>query len=232
VRLCFVVPAHGRVPLARIILARLAQVCAELDAQAVVVANDDNLLVAHSHGMHTLARSNDYLGRKFNDGIEYAARIADNVMPLGSDDLIAPGLVAEMLARADGHQVVCTDRMAVVPPDGSELVELRIPYQGGAGPRLIPAGLLERCGGRPADDMKQRAIDTSIKRGLGNVPYLCFESHPVDLVDLKTAAANLNTFEMLLPYATHRHIDVWDRLAERHPAATVESLKGLYKRSV
>lgn len=231
-RVCFVVPAHGRIPLARICLERLAQVCDELDARAVVVACDANLDIARQHGLQTIVRDNKNLGRRFNDGIAYAAARADYVFPLGSDDLIAPGLVRRMLSGHDGNpdRIIATRHMAAVSPAG-ELALLRIKYADGAGPSLVPAAALARCAYRPADDHGARAIDSSIRRNLrarGPLTVTCIDSNPLELVDLKTDGANLNTFEMLLPYATARRRDTWDALATVHPRETIDKLRALY----
>lgn len=75
--LAFVVPAHGRIPLARICLTQLRRTCDALTdygvaATAVVVACDENLDTARDLGFATVERNNEFLSRKFNDGIQMA----------------------------------------------------------------------------------------------------------------------------------------------------------------
>ena len=233
-RVCFVVPAHGRLELARIILTRLAAVAAELDAGVAVVACDGNLELARELGFHTIRRDNRLLGRRFNDGIEWAAAHADHVIPLGSDDLITPRLVEAMLEQA-GHPttVVATRSMAAVAPTG-ELAPLRIRYDGGAGPRLYPTSALRTVGCRPADETRSRAIDTSITRRLKQTCALRWayvDSDPLELVDFKTAGENLNVYERLVPYADgllRRGEPAWAALARVHPPAVISELRALY----
>lgn len=235
-RVCFVVPAHGRLPLTRICLARLADICAELDSTAVVVACDDNLDIAREHGLHTIVRDNRLLGRRFNDGFEFASARADYVMPLGSDDLITAALVRQMVAAheaagAPAELLACTKMMAAVAPTGQEIATLRVPYEGGAGPRLFPSALLHRVNDRPVEETRTRGIDTSALRRLkaiARVRFVEVDSDPLELVDVKTEGANLNTFEMLLPYATGRHTNPWELLEMVHPAATVDAVRRLY----
>lgn len=235
-RVCFVVPAHGRLQLTRICLTRLADVCADLDAAAVVVACDENLNTAREHGFHTIVRDNRLLGCRFNDGFTFASIQADYVMPLGSDDLITANLVRRMIAAhqavgAPEEMLACTKMMSAVAPTGREIATLRVPYEGGAGPRLFPSALLSRVGGRPVEETRTRGIDTSALRRLKAIARIRFievDSDPLELVDVKTEGANLNTFEMLLPYAIARHTNPWELLATVHPASTVDAVRRLY----
>ncbi len=235
-RVCFVVPAHGRLPLTRICLARLAEVCGELDSTAVVIACDGNLKIARDHGLHTVVRDNRLLGRRFNDGFAFAAGRADYVMPLGSDDLITASLVRQMIAAhqkagASPELLVCTKMMSAIAPTGLELAWLRVPYEGGAGPRLFPSELLGRVNGRPVEETRTRGIDTSALRRLkaiASVRFVDVDSEALELVDIKTEGANLNTYEMLLPYAIARHTNPWELLKTVHPAATIDAVRALY----
>lgn len=54
------------------------------------------------------------------------------------------------------------------------------------------------------------------------------ENDPLELVDIKTDGANLNTYEMLLPYSESIREDVWEQLRTVHPAAVVDALESLY----
>lgn len=237
-RLCFVIPAHGRLPLARICLAHLAEVCSEVQGTAVVLADDENFAVARRLGLQVLRRPNEPLGRKLNDGLEYAAREAPYVMPIGTDDLIAPELVQRMIETHEGlgdpDAVACVREMATIDPTGSEINLLRVPYEGGPGVRLYPSEMIVRAEGRPAEEDRMRALDGSVQRGLakvGPLRFLYVESDPLELVDVKTAGENLNTYEMLLPYASSICDDPWEQLRSVYPAVTVDALESLYERT-
>jgi hypothetical protein len=97
--LWFIIPAYGRLELARVCLRQLRRTCDALtehgiEATAVVIADDENLETARELGFGTTVQSNEFLGRKYNDGFqlacdpEYNPRPADYVMPYGTDDWI------------------------------------------------------------------------------------------------------------------------------------------------
>lgn len=70
-------PAHGRLELASICLRQLRRTCDALtvngiEATAVVVADDENLDAARALGFGTVERDNQFVSRRFNDGIEMA----------------------------------------------------------------------------------------------------------------------------------------------------------------
>lgn len=75
--LWFVMPVHGRAQLAAICLRQLRRTCdsltaAGIDATAVVVGDDENLETAAELGFATVVRDNQFVSRKFNDGIQVA----------------------------------------------------------------------------------------------------------------------------------------------------------------
>lgn len=77
--LWFVMPVHGRIPLAAICLRQLRRTCDELiqdgiDATAVVVGDQETLdeLEVAELGFATVERNNEFVSRKFNDGIDLA----------------------------------------------------------------------------------------------------------------------------------------------------------------
>ena len=124
--LWFVVPAHGRVELARICLRQLRRTCDALalegvEATAVVVADDENLNTARALGFGTVERNNAFTSRKFNDGIQFALdpewnpRPADYVVPCGSDDWVDHRLFLH-LPRPD--TMIGFQRMSFVREDG------------------------------------------------------------------------------------------------------------------
>ena len=104
--ICFIVPAYRRFELTRVCLRQLVRTCETLcdmgyQADAVVIADDENLDVASLLGFGTIRRENKPLGRKFNDGIEYAASPQhlgfDIVCPIGTDNWVDPELVVAQL---------------------------------------------------------------------------------------------------------------------------------------
>jgi hypothetical protein len=168
--LWFVVPADGRAELTRICLKQLRHVCDRLtengvDANAVVVACDENLDTAADLGFATFARVNDPLSRKFNDGIALALdprlnrRPADYVVMCGSDDWVDWRLFLDL---PPSDAMLAFRQAAFVSEDGRRIVSRVIDYTGGVGIRVYPRQLLQPLRFRPADEHRERGCDTSI----------------------------------------------------------------------
>lgn len=252
-RLAFVTPAHRRVSLTAVCLAQRARLIDELAAQgieahAVVVADDENADTAEALGLRVLRRPNYALGRKFNDGIEYACREleADYVCPIGSDQWVHlrffDGLGAQDAIRSGRDY-------AIVSEDGGRLAHLVCDYRGLVGPRVIPRALLAHCGFRPADDSAPRGIDNSTLRGIaaapafgrrgrpsaGRVEDIAIEAHDVPelgalrYVDFKSCDVQMNGYVSLRDrFGVREDDDPWATLASAYPADLVERMRGHY----
>lgn len=238
--ICFVVPAYRRFELTALCLRALVDTCTKLEARgiaatAVVVADDANLDVAELVGFGSIERANRPLGRKFNDGLEYATRVlgVDYVMPMGSDNWISPDLVEKQIPTYDdevGAHRLCT----VIREDGQRAASLRIAYDGGDGVRTIPSSLIARCGYRPADDDKNRAIDTSIfnrlRRAYGRVRFRYVDVDEFSLIGFQSYDEQLNAYELLVadPRFDAREIaPPWGELRERFDETLVDDARAL-----
>lgn len=243
--LWFVVPAHGRVELARICLRQLRRTCDALtaegiEASAVIVADDENLDTARELGFGTVERDNTFVSRRFNDGLQLACdpafnpRPADFVVPCGSDDWVDHHLFLD-LPPAD--TMVGFRHISFVREDGGEINTTFLDNPGGAGIRIYPRELLAPLNYRPADDDRERACDTSILVNLQQEwgdrlridhRYL----HDYQLVDWKTAGAQLNSYEEI---ARRRRRDVrgdpFTRLAGIYPDVALEEMRAHYSRT-
>jgi glycosyltransferase involved in cell wall biosynthesis len=237
--LCFVVPAHGRGEKTRACLRQLVRTCDAIGehgirATAVVVACDRNLSVARQLGLETVRAANRPLGRRWNDGYEYAGRVlkADVVCPLGSDDWLDPVLFTSDFPAAD--ELRCCRQSAVVSEDGLRLTRLVVGYEGGDGVRAMGRRLLERLGYRPAEDERDRAIDTSILRRLHQMhgrrlKLRYFDVHPEQIVDWKTAGDQLNTYDACREgFARGRELDPWRALARFYPREALDDMRAVY----
>ena len=233
----FVIPAKGRFEKTNACLRQLARTCDTLEewgvyANAVVMADDENLDSAVEHGFVPLCvRDSEPLGLKWNSGYRFAGGAdADYVVPLGSDDWIDPIMLTEL---PDDHQIRCTQETSVVREDGRCLATLKIWYPGGDGVRILPAALLARLGWRPADETRNRAIDTSIlnhlTRALGCQPeFKYFDPSPYCIVDWKTAGDQLNTYAMCLAFNSGPELDPWEVLKDRFPAVALDEMRQVY----
>jgi len=233
--LWFIVPAHGRAGLTKICLDSLRWTCDELkasgiDASAVVIADDENLDTAHELGFWGYEQDNSFLGRKFNDGYELAAKQGvAYVVPLGSDDWIHPSLITERPLEPD--HIRCARKCVMVAEEGARFMRLQVMYEGGLGMRIMPTGLLKALGGRPADEDRPRGIDTNTLmkiKGVHRVELDYCDVFDFQIVDFKTAGSNLNTWEMCRKHASDPENDPWPSLLEHYPATSVAAMKAYY----
>lgn len=236
--LWFVVPAHGRVELSRICLRQLRHTCDALkgfgvDASAVVIADDENLDTAADCGFWGYEQDNYLLGRKFNDGYNLAAREGvDFVVPLGSDDWISHRLIVG--AELERNRIRCARRLVMVAEEGQKFMRLHIRYEGGIGMRIMPTSLLQVLDYRPADEDRDRGIDTNtlmrLKRAHGRYDLLTYfdTEHDFQIVDFKTGGANLNTWEMCRRHGSEPEQDPWPILSELYAADSVAAMRQLY----
>ena len=239
-RLWFVVPAHGREQLTKVCLRQLARTCDalrdfEIEASAVVVADDGNLDAADEVGFATVRRDNEQLGRRFNDGYQlacdpdYNPRPVEYVVPCGSDDWVDPQIFARL---PPPDTIGVFHRLAMVDETRTRLAQLHITYRGGAGVRVIPAGLLARVGYRPAEEDRKRAVDTStvvrLTRLTGKLPKMvALDVHPLQIVDWKSPSAQLNSYESLRGYCREETTDPFESLAAHYPAEALEEMQAL-----
>lgn len=242
--LAFVVACHGRHELASACLRQLRRTCDELalldvGATAVLVSDEEIFeRLAGELGFEHVRQANAPLGRKWNDGFERASveLDVDFVIPFGSDDAIDPQLVARDLPGK--NELRCSRQSAVVSEDGKRLARLVVSYRGGDGVRTWPASMMRALGGRPAEDVRDRAMDTSMLRRLDveriqpAIRYV--DLHPLQIVDFKSPVGQLNPFEgcarafgQRSPISTRP----FEELAEVYPAEFVDEVERVYSGS-
>jgi len=245
VRVWFLVPVHGRFELTRVCLRQLARTCLSADeyaieATAVVVGDDANLDVASELGFATVRQTNEFLGRKFNDGFqaacdpEFNPRPADFVIPCGSDDWIDP-VILQRLPRE--NEVGIFRQIAVVDETRTRLARLRVGYKGGCGIRIIPHKLLAQASPwqvpyRPAADDRTRAVDTSGIEGIktawrGQFPQTVdLDVHPLQIVDWKSNGEQLNSYAALTGFRRGPEVeDPFEVLADVYPVAALDEMR-------
>lgn len=202
-----------------------------IDGHAVVIGDDENLEIAEAHGFHMLRAPNQPLGRKWNNGYEYACdNGADYVVPCGTDDWLDPAYLAQLPGERD---VRASRRSTTIREDGRELAYITVGYHGGDGIRIIPTSLLAGCGNRPANDRKERAIDTSVWMTLNRTApgyEFVYNRDPLAIVQFQSYTPQLNSYRALVDsFAGERHEDVWGILASRYPRPLVDAAKMLYR---
>lgn len=237
----FVIPAHGRYEVTRVCLRLLAETCAELtdnglEATAVVIADDENLDTASDLGFATVRQTNEFLGRKWNDGYQlatdprYNPRPADHVIPFGSDDWIDPQLV--LRAPLDDQRIVCFKQAAFVNETGTELATLTVPFQAGVGIRIIPRQLVAAAGHRPAEEDQRQGLDTSTLvrlRRHSSVRLAHFDLHDLQIVDWKTRGGNLHTYAWYTRYHRGgRNPSPYQALQGVYPGWALDAMREVY----
>jgi len=243
--LWFVVPVHGRLPLAAICLRQLRRTCDALtdegiEATAVVIGNDENLDTARELGFGTIERDNSFVSRRFNDGIQlacdrrYNPRPADYVVPCGSDDWVDHRIFLDL---PGANTVLGFQRISFVREDGREMTTRFLDYEGGCGIRVYPRQVMAHRNFRPADEDRQRACDTSTLLNLRKAhPRLRVEHRDIDprqIVDWKSPGIQLNPYGTI--EARHRGEDFGDpfeALADVFPTDALDEMAFHYTREL
>jgi hypothetical protein len=235
VSLYFITPAWGRFELTAVCLAQRRQVIdylatCGLEAHQVVIADDANLDTAQALGFDTVERPNNgpdgkvWLGRKFNDGYQYAAEHgAQWFAAIGSDSWIDPDY---FLPLPDKRRTRTSSLYCPVTFD--RLAELSIPDEG-AGPHVYSRYQLGRAGFRPAEDSRPRSIDNSTIRGIrGAMRWECHNLHPLQYIGFRSTPM-ISPYSVLVEAARERpgwsvreRSNPWKLLAQHYPADLVE----------
>lgn len=247
--LWFVVPVHGRLPLAAICLRQLKRTCDALavdygiDATAVVITDGASIRDLYKQtfglfGFATVERDNQYLSRKFNDGIQLACdpqfnpRPADYVVPIGSDDWVDPRIFHDL---PPDHTVVGFQTLAFVREDGHEIVARQLTYEGGSGIRIYPAKLMELLDYRPADEDRPRGCDTSIlvnlRKAFRNMRVRHDHHHDFQIVDWKTQGEQLNPSDELGKFKVLQKGNPFQLLQGIYPDQALAEMRRHYTRA-
>jgi hypothetical protein len=221
--IAFVTPAWQRFELTRVVLdqrRRAMDFLAErgVDARCIVVADDLNADIAESLGFDAVRVRNYALGRRFNDGIEAAARAgAEWIVPIGSDSFLDP---AYLFSLPTEGVLRSSTLYAIAEP--KRLGRLRVRNANGVGPYMIPRSHLPPSL-RPSDDYRKRGIDSSTLRGLRRGwQREMVDVHPWQYVGFRSQP-QMNSYDKLYRrLGVGEEYDVAARLSEHYPADLVE----------
>lgn len=213
--------AWRRFDVTRLALAQRARLCEALAerghrATAVIVADDENLEIAHEFGFATYEQRNDLgLGVKFNDGIEMACTLldADYVVLIGSDDwlhvdafdrlpetLVLPEMPTFAKPAVVGRavpEVIAGSSITVCDLFSGRARHCQARGPLGVIPWILPKEALRASKFRPIPDMQRRGIDGALWRGLKIRPkWTLVDPHVFARVDFKSDV-NLNSYEAI-----------------------------------
>lgn len=225
--LWFITPAWRRFALSAACFAQRRQVMDELaghgiEAHCVVVADDENLELARAVGFDTVEQNNDWLGRRFNDGIEYACRHgADWIVPIGSDSWVIADYFAPL--PRDVRAIQTGTYLATVTAD--RIAHLEVAPNRGGGPYMIHRSLLPPTL-RPARDLIPRNTDRSLVDGLARRPRWSQRNlHRLQHVSFR-GEPHLTSYDSLWYYwGVREERDPWDQLPERYPVELVQQAR-------
>lgn len=236
-------PAWGRFAVTRLVLAQRRRLCDELarrglDAQMLIVADDENLEIAREHGALTLEHPNVPLGAKWNAALRYACdQGADWVVWIGSDDWIHVD-VFDPLPFQDGPRppMLIGHRLAVVDLRAGVMRRCSSPSRYGAVPWIIPRHMLERARFQPVRPNSRRGLDGALIRGLrlarAHLHWHYHNPHDLRCVDFKSGT-NITRYEQLTKnLSIAGDEDPWLALAERYPADLVDLARRTHEQGV
>ncbi len=230
----FVTPAYGRLDLSAVVFDQRRAALDELrafgiDARAYVVADDENLDLARERGFEVVERANDFLGAKFNDGIEAAVLDgATHVATIGSDSWV----VAEYVSRVDPEFPGVTTGLpyAVVDERGERLGMLLVRDRYGVGPHVVPVSLLS-APYRPIEEDIPSGCDGSLLERLEREnPGLRLKLvyvDPAQYVGFRTSGSQLNSYESLVSGDVAER-SPWPTLRRVFPSEIVRAAERLY----
>ena len=165
-------------------------------------------------------RRDEWLGRKFNDGMEYAGRHgADWIVPIGSDSWIDPAYLLPLPRPLESRT---SENYCAVTAD--RLGELSV-GKNGAGPYMFHRTLLAKRKFRPARDKLARGIDGSTVRGLAPVRWRRRSVHPFQYVGFR-GSPHITAYQRLVEvWGVAEHHDPWAILARHYPLDLVERVR-------
>lgn len=233
--LCFVTPAWKRYETTALCLEQRNRVLAELakhgiDAYQVVIADDENLDIARSLGAATVERDNAMVGRKFNDGMEYAGKAgADWIVPIGSDSWIDPEF---FLPLTDPRRTLTSPAYCAVQSERmAELIVAPRNVRHMAGPYVFHRSLLAPAKFRPsAEDSVM--VDTSTISGIERaihrpIRWQLRTVHPFQYVGFRVEPMMTSYYSLARKWLVREHADPWAVLAKHYPADLVERAQNL-----
>lgn len=246
-RLLFVTPAFRRFELSRICFEQRQRAIEKLaasgiEAQSVVVSDDENLDIARSLGHATVERDNEWLGRRFNDGYQYAhEHDYDYAFPIGSDSWVDPQFIIDAWAaheeglRLLGGDAICSRHYVRFNAAGTVRRQIWVPMLQGVS-YVLPVAALAACGYRPCQEEIPRGCDGStwqvFTRAIPAARAVWWEHHEFETVAFESSWPQVTKFEKLGGDLSKGDTtgDIWSDLRPYYGDRLVDQIVDLYGR--
>lgn len=220
----FVTPAFGRYEMTALCLDQRLDVIRTIadygiEGRVVIIADDANVDVARERGAEVVVQNNDYLGRKWNDGSEYAYHQgADFIVPIGSDSWIDPRYFMHLPKRNEVrtsglYAAVTADRLGTININRGNMP---------AGPYVIPRAVLERSSLRPVREEENNYTDGSMIAGMGAFRWERRDLHPLQYVGFRYPPFMTSYAALMRRWGVAEFDDPWVQLAAVYPVDLVE----------
>lgn len=232
----FITPAWQRFDLSAVcfeqrrrVMARLAE--QGIEARCVVVADDDNLDIARALGFDTVERDNEWLGRRYNDGIEYAiAHGATWAVPIGADSWIDPDYFVPL--PPDEAKVVRTSQL-YAPVEMDRLAVTRVRHRTNpAGPHMFHRGLLRKAHNRPMPDKIRRDTDSLTVKTLMPYRYQYRDVQTLQYIGFRAPPFITQYDTLVRRWGKAEHRKPWELLAQHYDADLVDGAKAAMSKAL
>lgn len=241
-----VIPAWRRYAISDFIFAELQwmrQTLAKqkhISLEVVVIADDKNLDLAKKYGFHAVIQNNEFLGRKFNDGYEYAFNHgADVVVPTGSDSWVHPSYFMTDLWKnwKDDGTILIATRRAIINETGSTMAVAYDDISGGRENKGnlwgYPRSLMKKCNFRPCKEDINSSCDrhtlNSLKKHNKNEIVFVHNNHnSLQTVGFKNRHTQIWPYKIAKDKAQWEFTEFWGRLLKRYPKTFVFMAKKFY----
>lgn len=253
-KITLVSPAWRRYGVTDLCLAERRWLCDELaargiEANGVIVADDDNLDIAQEYGFDTVEFPNDQgLGAKFNVGFQWAYdNGADYIIHIGSDDWVHPDwfgplpLDPEMFKEISAAELEASEGGVVTRHNGPLVLTAGqidiIHLASGVGmtfhktrlwgvvPWALPRELLDKRGCDLVEPGIPRGVEGSMAGRFGGVSYVHYDL-PYACVDFKTDV-NVTSYERLWQLPHPELADPFGKLRAHYPDFLVDKAEAL-----
>src|SRR3990167_6162836 len=229
--------AYRRYEISEIVFEQRARMCARLrdagiNANCVVVADDDNLALAEQNGFASIRQENDGLGARYNAGYRFAAaQGADFVSLVGSNSFLDPEPILAAIPE-DGRHITYSEMHAFVNETGTRRADVRLAYLGGHR-TIFPLALLAGCDYRPIPDGSAQADTWLVWSPCKCTPDARWEirnGHSLEAVGFKTGTPQLRSYSLVVRrFGGVETDDPLGDLRSAYPGDLVDRIEAFYR---